>query len=226
MNKSLAIIAAVSIAASAIAVPNRYSKLGIVTAARRMGRLDAMNAWIKAAGKWDEWLACQVFQDDYEGFGTITNAIVASGLATGDEIAAVLEASRVENVEARIRALVESDKGLRERYHGGKIGQYILTNSWHTVIRPPRPDGTVVTNVMPIIIRVDLYGDGTVWTNGTARPVTPVDPEAKKKAEREAWERREAVIRAWEAANLPPDLAALRARQREAARQAKEAEEQ
>ena len=108
---------------------------------------------------------------------------------------------------------------------GGKIGQYILTNSWHTVIRPPRPDGTVVTNVMPIIIRVDLYGDGTVWTNGTARPVTPVDPEAKKKAEREAWERREAVIRAWEAANLPPDLAELRRKQREAARQAKEAKE-
>lgn len=37
---------------------------------------------------------------------------------------------------------------------------------------------------------------------------------------------REAVIRAWEAANLPPDLAELRRKQREAARQAKEAEEQ
>ena len=44
----------------------------------------------------------------------------------------------------------------------------------------------------------------------------------KAKAEAE----RERVRAAWEAANLPPDLAALRAAQREAARQAKEAEEQ
>ena len=36
---------------------------------------------------------------------------------------------------------------------------------------------------------------------------------------------RERVQAAWEAANLPPDLAALRAAQREAARQAKEAED-
>ena len=37
---------------------------------------------------------------------------------------------------------------------------------------------------------------------------------------------RERVQAAWEAANLPPDLAALRARQREAARAAREAENQ
>lgn len=214
MNKSLAIIAAVStIAASAIAVPNRYSKLGIVTAARAMGRLDAMNAWIKAAGKWDEWLACQVFQDDYEGFAQITNAIVASGLATDTEIAAILEASRVENVEARLRALVESDKGLRERYHGGRIGQYILTNETGR------------------IIRVDLYADSTVWTNGYTYGVNPLlDPEAMAKAIAEAKAKadaeRERVQAAWEAANLPPDLAELRRKQREATRQAKEAEEQ
>ena len=46
--------------------------------------------------------------------------------------------------------------------------------------------------------------------------------KAKAKAEAE----RELVQAAWEAANLPPDLAALRAAQREAARRAKEAEEQ
>ena len=42
----------------------------------------------------------------------------------------------------------------------------------------------------------------------------------KAKAEAE----KERVQAAWEAANLPPDLAALRAAQREAARRAKEAE--
>lgn len=219
MNKSLAIIAAVGLTVTAIAGPTRYSKLGIVTGARRIGKLEAMNAWIWQAGYWDEWLACQVFSDDYEGFSAITNAVVVSGLATGEEIAAILAASRVENETDRLRALVEADKSLRERYHGGRIGQYILTNETGR------------------IIRVDLYMDGECWTNGVAERPRYVDPEAQKKAIAEAAaraaeaaaraaEERERVQAAWEAANLPPDLAELRRKQREAARQAKEAEEQ
>ena len=194
------------------AAPTRYSKLGIVTGARRLGRLEAMNAWIKQAGYWDEWLACQVFSDDYEGFAAITNAVVASGLATSAEIAAVLEAAKVESETDRLRALVESDKGLREKYHGGRIGQYVLTNETGR------------------IIRVDLYADATAWTNGYTYGVSPMlDPEAQAKAIAEAAARaaaeKERVQAAWEAANLPPDLAALRAAQREAARQAKEVED-
>jgi len=41
-----------------------------------------------------------------------------------------------------------------------------------------------------------------------------------------AAEERERVQAAWEAANLPPDLAALRQRQRDAAKAAREAENQ
>jgi hypothetical protein len=202
-----------TVAAAAYAAPAHYSKLGIVTGARKLGRLDAMNAWIQQAGYWNEWLACQVFSDDYEGFAQITNAVVASGLATSAEIAAILEASRVENETGRLRALVESDKGLREKYHGGRIGQYILTNETGR------------------IIRVDLYADSTVWTNGYTYGVNPLlDPEAMAKAIAEAKAKaeaeRERVRAAWEAANLPPDLAELRRKQREAERQAKEAEEQ
>ncbi len=213
MNKSLAIIAAVGLTVTAIAGPTHYSKLGIVTAARKMGKLEAMNAWIQQAGYWNEWLACQVFSDDYEGFAQITNAVVASGLATSAEISAVLEAAKVESETDRLRAMVESDKGLRERYHGGRIGQYILTNETGR------------------IIRVDLYADGNAWTNGATYGVSPLlDPEAHAKAIAEAAaraaEERERVQAAWEAANLPPDLAELRRKQREAARQAKEAEEQ
>ena len=212
MNKSFAIIAAVGLTVTAIAGPTHYSKLGIVTAARKLGRLDAMNAWIQQAGYWNEWLACQVFRDDYEGFDAITNAVVASGRATGAEIAAVLEAAKVESETDRLRAMVESDKGLRERYHGGRIGQYILTNETGR------------------IIRVDLYADSTAWTNGYTYGVSPLlDPEAHAKAIAEAAaraaEERERVQAAWEAANLPPDLAELRRKQREAARQAKEAED-
>ncbi len=199
-----------TVAAAAYAAPAHYSKLGIVTGAKRLGRLEAMNAWIQQAGYWDEWLACQVFSDDYQGFAAITNAVVVSGLATSAEMAGILEAARVESETDRLRALVESDKSLREKYHGGRIGQYVLTNDTGR------------------IIRVDLYMDGECWTNGVAERPRYVDPEAQKKAIAEAVARaaedRERVQAAWEAAHLPPDLAALRAAQREAARQAKEAE--
>ena len=211
---AIALLGASALTAHGVPVPNHYSKLGIVTAARKMGKLEDMNAFIKGISCWDEWLACQVFSDDYPGFDSLTNAVVASGLATSAEICAVLESARVENEIDRLRALVESDLRLREMYHGGRIGQYILTNETGR------------------IIRVDLYGDGNAWTNGMTYGVNPLaDPEAQKKAIAEAIakqaEERERVQAAWEAANLPPDLAALRARQREAARAAKaEAEEQ
>lgn len=208
MNKSLAIIAAAGLAVTTLAAPTKYSKLGIVTGARRLGRLEQMNAWIQNAGYWNEWLACQVFSDDYEGFDAITNAVVISGLATSAEIAAILEASRVDDETARLRAVVEGDKALRERYHGGRIGTYILTND------------------VGRLIRVDLYADATAWTNGTSSAIgKTLDPEAAAKALAQAAAERERVRAAWEAANLPPDLAALRAAQREAERQAKESED-
>lgn len=49
--------------------------------------------------------------------------------------------------------------------------------------------------------------------------------DKSQKAKAEAEKERERVQAAWEAANLPPDLAELRRKQREAARQAKEAED-
>lgn len=119
------------------------------------------------------------------------------------EIAALREARDADT--ARILLVVEADQGMRERYHGGRLGQYVLTNDAGR------------------IVRVDLYADGDCWTNGTTIGVRPLlDPEARAKAvaaARAAAEaERERVQEAWEAANLPPDLAALRARQREAAR--------
>lgn len=117
---------------------------------------------------------------------------------------------RISDQEEQGRAivlLVEGDKGLRERWHGGRIGTYLVTNE------------------LGRLVSVDLYGDATAWTNGTSRAVSlPRDPEeAAKELARQALER-ERVQAAWEAANLPPDLAALRAAQREAARQQEGAE--
>ena len=119
------------------------------------------------------------------------------------EIAALRESRDAD--AARVLLVVEADQGMRERWHGGRIGQYVLTNDAGR------------------IVRVDLYADGECWTNGTSFGVSPLlDPEARAKAiaaARAAAEaERERVQAAWEAANLPPDLAALRARQRENAR--------
>lgn len=112
---------------------------------------------------------------------------------------------RLENLSASrdaVLAVIEGDKALRERFHGGRIAQYILTND------------------VGRIIRVDLYGDATCWTNGATEAVNlPRDPEARAKALARAAEAKERVQAAWEAANLPPDLAALRARQRAAKRE-------
>lgn len=86
----------------------------------------------------------------------------------------------------------------RTAWHGKRLQQYLLTNDV----------GTVYV--------VNLYEDG--YTHQLpARRVVPVDPEAKAKAAAEAKARADAIRAAWEAANLPAELAALRASQRAAA---------
>ncbi len=93
---------------------------------------------------------------------------------------------------------MQSDAG-RRAWHGPRMGQFVLTN------------GTQ-------LIRVDVYKDGYIATNMPTRASSRVrDPEAAAKAKAEA-ERQAAEARAaWEAANLPPELAALREAQRQAA---------
>lgn len=91
---------------------------------------------------------------------------------------------------------MQSEPG-RTAWHGKRLQQYLLTND------------------VGAIYVVNLYEDG--YTHQLpARKVTPVDPEAKAKAAAAAKARAEAVRAAWEAANLPAELAALRAAQRSA----------
>lgn len=87
----------------------------------------------------------------------------------------------------------------RIAWHGEVLQQYVMTN--------------LVTKVL---YRVDLHSDGYTH-HYTPRKVTAADPEAKAKAEAENKARQAAIRAAWEAANLPPELAALRAAQRAAA---------
>ena len=93
---------------------------------------------------------------------------------------------------------METDSG-RRKWHGALVGQYVVTND----------AGRVCV--------VQLYSDMTCFTN-VAKSVNNAgyDPEAAAKAKAEAAARAEAARRAWEAANLPPELAALRQGQREA----------
>ena len=94
----------------------------------------------------------------------------------------------------------------RRRWHGERIGQYLL------------PTGESNANGQPIMIRVDLYQDGFVATNRMTKVHSSIikDPEAAAKAAAEAKRRAEEARAAWESANLPEDLAALRALQRAA----------
>ena len=91
---------------------------------------------------------------------------------------------------------METDSG-RRKWHGKRIGQYVFTN------------GTE-------LVRLDLYDDGFVATNSAAKAGRKFDPEAAAKAAMEAKRRENEARAAWERANLPPELAAIREAQRQA----------
>ena len=98
---------------------------------------------------------------------------------------------------------IGTDAG-RRRWHGDRIGQYVL------------PTGETNAVGREVFVRVDLYADGFVMTNRAVRAKNSIirDPEAAAKAAAEAKRRADEARAAWESANLPPDLAALRAAQR------------
>lgn len=97
----------------------------------------------------------------------------------------------------------ETDAG-RRKWHGDRIGEYFL------------PTGTTNAHGQAQMVMIHLYQDGFVATNRAvrARGSLVKDPEAQAKAAAEAKRRAEEARAAWEQANLPPDLAALRALQR------------
>ena len=97
----------------------------------------------------------------------------------------------------------ETDAG-RRKWHGERIGEYLL------------PTGVTNAQGAARMMVVHLYQDGFVATNHMVRYRKSIvkDPEAAAKAAAEAKRRAEEARAAWESANLPPDLAALRAAQR------------
>ena len=186
-----------TIIAAFTASATQYSKLGIITAAKQAGKWPAFKAWIAASGYEDEWAACSFLSDDYPAFAAITNSICAAGTASSEEVAAILSAAQDKAPDALLSVVynreVQTASG-RTKWHGKRMGQYVIDA------------GEDQSSL------VELYEDGFVWTNAAKR-VTLADPEAAAKA-KAAAEARQAE---WERTHLPPDVAALLQRRRDAA---------
>ena len=80
--------------------PTRYSKLKLIVASKAAGKWEAFKAFIASAGYEDEWQACQFLSSGYAQFEQAKTAIIAAGIATTEEIDAILAASVDEEVGA------------------------------------------------------------------------------------------------------------------------------
>ena len=78
----------------------RYSKLKLIVASKAAGKWEAFKAFISQAGYEDEWQACQFLSSDYAQFEQAKTAVIAAGIATAEEIEAILAASVDEEVGA------------------------------------------------------------------------------------------------------------------------------
>ena len=78
----------------------RYSKLKLIVASKAAGKWDAFKAFIAQAGYEDEWNAAQFLSSGYEQFEQAKTAVIAAGIATAEEIEAILAASVDEEVGA------------------------------------------------------------------------------------------------------------------------------
>lgn len=104
----------------------QYSKLAIITAAKSAGKWDGLKSWIQQAGYYDEWLVASYLSDEYPQYPAITNAIVSAGVATADELAAILKASKDTAIpdvvlNRRYARDVASERG-RVSWHGKRVG--------------------------------------------------------------------------------------------------------
>ena len=76
----------------------RYSKLKLIVASKAAGKWEAFKAFIAQAGYEDEWQACQFLSAGYEQFEQAKTAVIAAGIATAEEVDAILASSVDEEV--------------------------------------------------------------------------------------------------------------------------------
>lgn len=169
----------------------QYSKLGIITAAKERGKWPALKAWIAQVGYEDEWQAASFFSDSYPQFAAITNSICATGIASSEEVAAILSASIDTAPDALLVALydreIKTESG-RVKWHGRRTGYNEDTNT---------------------LTVVSTYADGWSYTE-PFEVRKPQSLDARMAAARAAKAK-------FRAANMPPGLAATEAARDESA---------
>ena len=195
----------VSVCLSAIlAEATQYSKLAVITAAKQAGRWDALKAWIASAGLQDEFQNCVYLSDEYPQFAAITNAIVSSGAATSQEVAAILSASQDPAVaDSLLRRIYDKDMGSpngRVKWHGAVTNTVFDTNA---------------------LVKVQYHADGYVHRQsfssaaamGIGERISAAEMknriEAQKKAAAEAAAKRKADRIAMLQTNLTAEVSAL-----------------
>ena len=201
--KKLVFVVSVCLAAM-LAEATQYSKLALITAAKQAGRWDALKAWIASAGLQDEFQNCVYLSDEYPQFAAITNAIVSSGAATSQEIAAILSASKDPAVaDALLRRVYDKDMGSpngRVKWHGAVTNTVFDTNA---------------------LVKVQYHADGYVHRQsfssaaamGIGERISAAEMknrlEAQKKAAAEAAAKRKADRIAMLQTNLTAEVSAL-----------------
>ena len=114
----------------------QYSKFEIVVAAKQAGKWDALKAWIEDAGFSDEWLAVEYLIDSDPQFAAITNAVCATGIATAEEVAAILSAAKDTAPDALLTDVygreIKNEAG-RTRWHGKCISKVTDVETWEWV---------------------------------------------------------------------------------------------
>lgn len=176
MKKLATIVLATALCSALFAA--QYSKLGIITAAKSAGKWDVLKSWIASAGYTDEWQAAAFFSDQYPQFAQITNAVVASGVATAQEVEAILAAARDTAPDALLAAAythdMQSSSG-RARWHGGNPVSEYRTNETTRIIE-----------------RADIYPDGWEYIDPASRrkALTPEEAAARAASRRTAKQAR------------------------------------
>ena len=192
-----------------VAGATQYSKLALITAAKQAGRWDALKAWIASADLQDEFQNCVYLSDEYPQFAAITNAIVSSGAATSQEVAAILSASKDPAVaDALLRRVYDKDMGSpdgRVKWHGAVTNTVFDTNA---------------------LVKVQYHADGYVHRQsfrsaaamGIGERISAAEMknrlEAQKKAAAEAAAKREADRIALLQTNLTAEVSALMKRRK------------
>ena len=192
-----------------VAGATQYSKLALITAAKQAGRWDALKAWIASADLQDEFQNCVYLSDEYPQFAAITNAIVSSGAATSQEVAAILSASKDPAVaDALLRRVYDKGMGSpngRVKWHGAVTNTVFDTNA---------------------LVKVQYHADGYVHRQsfhsaaamGIGERISAAEMknrlEAQKKAAAEAAAKRKADRIALLQTNLTAEVSALMKRRK------------